>query len=70
MKHIADRLYELLLGCSHRNVTRPFTLHGHTYVVCRECGQEFAYSLVSMRTTGILAPGNDDVSGLTVQHSH
>jgi hypothetical protein len=34
---------ELLFGCWHRNLSRPFTLSGWTYEVCLNCGKEFAY---------------------------
>lgn len=43
---------DLLFGCSHHRITRPFTPLGkpdNTYVVCLECGKEFAYNLAEMR---------------------
>lgn len=36
------------LGCWHFNISRPFTLSGHTYEVCLDCGREFPYSLRTM----------------------
>ena len=35
--------FELLFGCWHRNLSRPFTLSGWTYEVCLTCGKKFAY---------------------------
>ena len=35
--------FELLFGCWHRNLSRPFTLSGWTYEVCLICGKKFAY---------------------------
>lgn len=40
---------ELLLGCIHRNQTRPFTLHRTCYTVCLDCGRELPYSWAAMR---------------------
>lgn len=41
--------YEILFGCSHRNLTRPFTLRAHSYKVCTDCGKQLPYSLDKMR---------------------
>ncbi len=35
--------FELLLGCRHRDLGRPFTLSGWTYEVCLKCGKKLAY---------------------------
>ncbi len=35
--------FELLFGCGHRNLSRPFTLSGWTYEVCLNCGKKLAY---------------------------
>ena len=47
---------ERLLGCSHRRLTRPITPlrkpgqpAGETYVVCLDCGRQFAYDWDHMR---------------------
>ncbi len=34
---------DLLFGCWHRNLSRPFTLSGWAYEVCRNCGKKIAY---------------------------
>ena len=68
-----DSVANLLLRCSHRRLTRPVTPvskagvpHGQTYVVCLDCGKQFAYDLKEMRvgkplesshTEGVLHPG-------------
>lgn len=41
--------YEIFFGCSHGNLTRPFTLRSHSYKVCLDCGKQFPYSLDKMR---------------------
>lgn len=48
-----------LFGCPHRRISRPITPSGRpggsgtpeprTYVVCLDCGQQFAYDLQQMR---------------------
>lgn len=52
-----DAIISLLFRCSHRRMTRPFTLSRNlctsqreTYVVCLDCGKEFAYDWKKMRT--------------------
>ena len=42
-------LYEIVLGCSHQHLTRPFTLQKQTYMVCLDCGKQIYYSAASMR---------------------
>jgi DNA-directed RNA polymerase subunit RPC12/RpoP len=51
-----DSVANLLFRCSHRRLTRPVTPvskrgvpHGPTYVVCLDCGKQFAYDLREMR---------------------
>ncbi len=51
-----DTLLNLLLRCSHRRLTRPITAvskagvpHDGAYVVCLDCGKQFAYDLRQMR---------------------
>jgi len=42
-------LVNFLLGaCRHRLQSRPFTLDNQTYIVCLDCGREFAYSMEKM----------------------
>ena len=40
--------FELLSGCWHRNLSRPFTLSGWTYEVCLNCGKNLAYDRVDV----------------------
>lgn len=42
---------ELAFGCHHRNVSRVFTINGHSYKVCCDCGATFDYSLRTMSIT-------------------
>lgn len=44
-----DACLEYLLGCFHRNQTRPFTLNNNCYTVCLDCGRELPYSWHAMR---------------------
>jgi hypothetical protein len=50
-----DTVLNLLFRCSHRRITRPITPvsksgpHGGTYVVCLDCGKQFAYDTVAMK---------------------
>jgi hypothetical protein len=60
-----DTLLNLIFRCSHRRLTRPVTPvskagvpHGETYVVCLDCGKQFAYDLNQMRI------------GKVIDHSH
>jgi len=40
---------EILFGCSHGRLTRPFTLGEQTYKVCLDCGKQIYYSAQEMR---------------------
>jgi hypothetical protein len=67
-----DSVLNLLFRCPHKRITRPITPvskagvpHGDTYVVCLDCGKQFAYDLQKMRidkpvhtsaATGVLNP--------------
>src|ERR1700732_1490090 len=60
-----DSLLNMMFRCSHRRLTRPVTPvskagvpHGETYVVCLDCGKQFAYDLKVMRI------------GKAIDHSH
>ena len=51
-----DAMVNLLIGCRHRRINRPFTpAHrpgtpaGETYVACLGCGKQFRYDLTNMR---------------------
>lgn len=68
-----DTVLNLLFRCPHRRLTRPITPvskpgmpSGETYIVCLDCGKQFAYDWKQMRmggpvpsteTTGVLHPG-------------
>ena len=47
MSHIVTVL-DFLFGCQHRNLSRVFTIDGHSYRVCCDCGAKFKYSLDTM----------------------
>ncbi len=42
-------IYDILLGCRHASLTRPFTIEQETYKVCLNCGKQVYYSLQTMR---------------------
>ena len=42
---------DMAFGCYHRKLSRVFTIHGHSYKVCCDCGATFHYSLESMSVT-------------------
>jgi hypothetical protein len=44
-----DACLDFLIGCVHRNQTRPFTLNRACYTVCLNCGKELPYSWKAMR---------------------
>lgn len=39
---------DFVFGCHHKNLSRIFTIDGHTYRVCCDCGARFGYSLKTM----------------------
>jgi hypothetical protein len=41
-------LFQFVMGCRHRNHSRPFTLYNETYKVCLDCGGVIHYSLERM----------------------
>jgi DNA-directed RNA polymerase subunit RPC12/RpoP len=53
---MANRLLELLFGCSHKRLSRPVTPRpkrgtpkAETYVVCLDCGAHLAYDMTNMQ---------------------
>ena len=49
LQAIFNFLYEILLGCRHDHLTRPFTLQQQTYKVCLDCGKHVFYSADTMK---------------------
>ncbi len=47
MSYMAKAL-DFLLGCHHSNLSRVFTIDGHSYRVCCDCSARFDYSLETM----------------------
>ncbi|MFZ0863070.1 MAG: hypothetical protein ABR881_09610 [Candidatus Sulfotelmatobacter sp.] len=39
---------DFAFGCHHAKLSRVFTLEGHSYKVCCDCGAHFDYSLRTM----------------------
>jgi len=46
--HPFAKALELAFGCHHTKLSRVFTIHGHSYKVCCDCGATFNYSLENM----------------------
>jgi len=49
--HPLANALDLAFGCHHRRLSRVFTVRGHSYKVCCDCGETFRYSLESMSIT-------------------
>jgi hypothetical protein len=47
-----DRLLTQIFGCSHRDLSRPFTRDGKTYRVCMSCGMGRSFDLKTWKTFG------------------
>ena len=47
-----DRLLTQIFGCSHRDLSRPFTRDGMTYRVCMSCGMGRSFDLKTWKTFG------------------
>lgn len=61
-----DTALNLLFRCSHKRLTRPVTPvskvgvpNGATYVVCLDCGKQFAYDAKEMRMGKVLPAAQD-----------
>ena len=67
-------LMNAFFGCTHRNTTFPISVRGSktlrsrvawdTYVVCLDCGKEFAYSWDEMR----ILPGSERTMAGVQEH--
>ena len=80
-----DTLVNLLFRCPHRRLTRPITPmskpgvpHDDTYVVCLDCGKQFAYDWKEMRmggpvrsspTSGVLHPDMPKPRNLKLEYA-
>ncbi|HEY6446605.1 MAG TPA: hypothetical protein VIY53_09110 [Acidobacteriaceae bacterium] len=49
LRAIVSFFAEILFGCSHSHLTRPFTIDEETYKVCLDCGKQVYYSAQEMR---------------------
>ena len=70
MKAVLASLFDVLFGCRHANLSFPLSVRRGrrrpaaacqtgTYVVCLECGKEFAYDWNEMR----IVTGSDRPAG-------
>ena len=46
--HPLANALEIAFGCHHTKLSRVFTIEGHSYKVCCDCGASFRYSLETM----------------------
>jgi len=67
------RMFDLLFGCRHKQLTRPITrVHrpgtppGLVYVSCLECGKQFHYDLAAMQVGAPVEPAPAAAFGFTV----
>ncbi len=42
---------DFAFGCHHSKLSRVFTIEGHCYKVCCDCGERFDYSMRTMSIT-------------------
>ena len=49
LRAVLNFFTQILFGCSHNRLTRPFTLNEETYKVCLDCGKQIYYSAREMR---------------------
>ncbi len=49
LRAVLNFFAEVLFGCSHSKLSRPFTLNHETYEVCLDCGKQIYYSAQEMR---------------------
>jgi len=49
--HPLANALEFAFGCHHTKLSRVFTIEGHSYKVCCDCGATFDYSLRTMSIT-------------------
>jgi hypothetical protein len=42
-------IFNALFSCFHQRTTFPLTRASRTYVVCLDCGREFAYNWTNMQ---------------------
>jgi len=49
LRAVLNFFTQILFGCSHTRLTRPFTLKEETYKVCLDCGKQIYYSAREMR---------------------
>ena len=61
-----DTILNLLFRCSHRRLTRPVAPitkagqpHSESYVVCLDCGKQFAYDATEMRIGKAIVQSHD-----------
>jgi len=52
-----DRIFRRVFGCSHRELSRPFTHQGKTYRTCLSCGMHRDFDLHTWKTFGPYHPG-------------
>ena len=73
-------LYDLVFGCSHKHRTFPMTVRDRLcseaasvtgiYVVCLECGKEFAYDWKAMKVVRSKAQTSSAQTPITILASH
>ncbi len=44
------KVVDYLFGCHHEHLSRVFTINKRSYRVCCDCGANFDFSLITMKT--------------------
>jgi hypothetical protein len=68
MRYTILLAFELLFGCWHRNLSRPFTLSGWIYEVCLNCGKKLAYDRAEIGC--VVAQRKNPGRGESLQERH
>jgi hypothetical protein len=61
-------ILHFVFGCRHRRKSGVFTIKKRTYQVCLNCGQEFEYSWVQMRSVRSNVVRGSDAPLNSVRH--
>jgi hypothetical protein len=63
-------IFESFFGCSHRQLSRVFTIRKRTYQVCVGCGREFEYSWELMHSRRSVIADDTSAPMTTVRQAH
>lgn len=67
---IGSKIWNLLFGCRHRELSRAFTNQGETYKVCLKCGAHLPYSWETMTVLPQPKPDRKQAAKVAGRRSH